>query len=84
MNWFNSIQGRNLDQKFCEEKIDILNKKNIRPPRQEFFLQCNKISYEIRLVSFGLFLWHNNHCRLFIAKSYLYIYIRYISFVIIL
>ena len=26
---------------------------------------------------FGLVLWHNNHCRLFNAKSILYIYIKY-------
>ena len=30
---------------------------------------------------FGLVLWHINHCRLFSAKSSLYIYIRYIWFV---
>ena len=29
---------------------------------------------------FGLVLWHINHCRLFNAKSSLYIYIKYISF----
>ena len=32
------------------------------------------------LVWFGLVLWHINHCRLFNAKSSLYIYIRYIGF----
>ena len=26
---------------------------------------------------FGLVLWHINHCRLFNAKSFLYIYIKY-------
>ena len=29
---------------------------------------------------FGLVLWHINHCRLFNAKSSLYIYIKYIRF----
>ena len=29
---------------------------------------------------FGRVLWHINHCRLFNAKSFLYIYIRYIWF----
>ena len=32
------------------------------------------------LVWFGLVLWHINHCRLFNAKSSLYIYIKYIWF----
>ena len=32
------------------------------------------------LVWFGLDLWHINHCRLFNAKSSLYICIRYIWF----
>ena len=32
------------------------------------------------LVWFGLVLWHINHCRLFNAKSSLYIYIEYIGF----
>ena len=32
------------------------------------------------LVWFGLVLWHINHCRLFNAKSSLYIYIEYIRF----
>ena len=27
---------------------------------------------------FGWVLWHINHCRLFNAKSFLYIYIKYI------
>ena len=26
---------------------------------------------------FGLVLWHINHCKLFDAKSFLYIYIKY-------
>ena len=29
---------------------------------------------------FGLVLWHINHCRLFNAKSSLFIYIKYIRF----
>ena len=29
---------------------------------------------------FGLVLWHTNHCRLFNAKSSLYIYIKYTGF----
>ena len=32
------------------------------------------------MVQFGLVLWHINHCRLFNAKSSLYIYIKYIGF----
>ena len=32
------------------------------------------------MVWFGLVLWHINHCRLFNAKSSLYIYIKYIGF----
>ena len=28
----------------------------------------------------GLVLWHINHCRLFNAKSSLYLYIKYIGF----
>ena len=36
------------------------------------------------LVWFGLVLWHINHCRLFNAKSSLYIYIKYIWFGLVL
>ena len=36
------------------------------------------------LVWFGLILWHINHCRLFNAKSSLYIYIKYIRFGLVL
>ena len=32
------------------------------------------------MIWLGLVLWHINHCRLFNAKSSLYIYIRYIGF----
>ena len=32
------------------------------------------------LSGFDYVLWHINHCRLFNAKSYLYIYIKYIWF----
>ena len=32
------------------------------------------------MIWFGLVLWHINHCRLFNAKSSLYIYIKYIWF----
>ena len=32
------------------------------------------------MIWFGWVLWHINNCRLFNAKSSLYIYIKYISF----
>ena len=32
------------------------------------------------MILFGWVLWHINHCRLFNAKSSLYIYIKYIGF----
>ena len=32
------------------------------------------------MIWFGWILWHINHCRLFNAKSSLYIYIKYIGF----
>ena len=32
------------------------------------------------MIWFGWVLWHLNHCRLFNAKSSLYIYIKYIGF----
>ena len=32
------------------------------------------------MIWFGLLLWHINHCRLFSAKSSLYIYVKYIGF----
>ena len=32
------------------------------------------------MIWFGWVFWHINHCRLFNAKSTLFIYIRYISF----
>ena len=35
------------------------------------------------MIWFGWFLWHINHCSLFNAKSSLYIYIRYIGFVLV-
>ena len=31
------------------------------------------------MIWFGWVLWHINHCRLFNAKSFLYIYIKYIG-----
>ena len=37
--------------------------------------------YQIYTIWFGWVLWHINHCRLFNAKSSLYIYIKYIWFV---
>ena len=36
--------------------------------------------YQIYMIWFGGVLWHINHCRLFNAKSSLYIYIKYIWF----
>ena len=36
--------------------------------------------FVLRIVRFGLVLWHINHCRLFNAKSSLYIYVKYIWF----
>ena len=35
------------------------------------------------MICFGWILWHINHCRLFNAKSYLYIHIEYIWFVLV-
>ena len=32
------------------------------------------------MIWFGWVLWHINHCRVFNAKSSLYIYIKYIGF----
>ena len=32
------------------------------------------------MIWLGLVLWHINHCKLFNAKSSLYIYIKYIGF----
>ena len=32
------------------------------------------------MIWFGWALWHINHCWLFHAKSFLYIYIKYIEF----
>ena len=32
------------------------------------------------MIWFSWVLWHINHCRLFNAKSFLYIYIKYIRF----
>ena len=32
------------------------------------------------MIWFGWVLWHINHCRLFNAKSSVYIYIKYIGF----
>ena len=49
----------------------VHNKKN----KLQYF---NTTASESWLV--GLVLWHINHCRLFNAKSSLYIYIKYIGF----
>ena len=38
------------------------------------------VEQRVSLVGFGCVLWHINHCRLFNAKSSLYIYIKYIIF----
>ena len=38
------------------------------------------IKLVLRCKGYGLVLWHINHCRLFTAKSSLYIYIKYIGF----
>ena len=38
----------------------------------------------LRVIWFGFVLWHINHCRLFNAKSSLYIYIKYIWFGLVL
>ena len=35
------------------------------------------------MIWFGWVLWQINHCRLFNAKSSLYIYIKYIRFVLV-
>ena len=46
------------------------------------YVSCFAVSnwtYHIS-VWFGSVLWHDNHCRLFNAKSSLYIYIKYIWF----
>ena len=43
-----------------------------------------KMITNFSLVWFGLVLWHINHCRLFNAKSSLYIFIRYIRFGLVL
>ena len=40
----------------------------------------NPLYTYIYRVLFGWVLWHINHCRLFNAKSSLYIYIKYIGF----
>ena len=32
------------------------------------------------MIFFGCVLWHINHCRLFNAKYFLYVYIKYIGF----
>ena len=49
------------------------------PIRKKF----GNLSYapRIHMIWFGWVLWHISHCRLFNAKSSLYIYIRYILFV---
>ena len=36
--------------------------------------------YQIYMIWFNLVLWHIDHCGLFNAKSFLYIYIKYIWF----
>ena len=43
------------------------------------FLQLNNLKYFylIRIILFGLVLWYINPYRLFNAKSFLYIYIKY-------
>ena len=43
----------------------------------------DSMSWRWDFVYFDWVLWHINHCRLFNAKSSLYIYIKYIGFVLI-
>ena len=43
------------------------------------YLMLNHLyTYIIYMIWFDWVLWHINHCRLFNAKSFLYIYIKYI------
>ena len=47
----------------------------------EGYLMPNPLyTYILDMIWFGWVLWHINHCRLFNAKFYLCIYIRYIWF----
>ena len=39
--------------------------------------------YKIYMIWLGWVLWHINHCRLFNAKSSLYMYIKYIKFTLV-
>ena len=61
-----------------------LQNGNIQPPEILVRLKKKKILFYIDMKLFrflvfaGWVLWHINHCRLFNAKSSLYIYIKYI------
>ena len=51
--------------------------KGIETDLNDWRLVNNRFHKQIN-VWFGLVLWHINYCRLFNAKSFLYIYIKYI------
>ena len=64
-------------------KIHILYSTLLHLIYQKFICKSNeyyglKVIFLYNLV--GWILWHINHCRLFNAKSSLYIYIKYIRF----
>ena len=60
----------------CRDTCDVFTENNIF--KHFFFLTFEIIRPSKHL--FGLVLWHINHCRLFYARSSLYIYIKYIGF----
>ena len=66
---------------FNKDKIRLFLKSDIFSSLDYLFNEVS--SFPCFLVNkywFGLALWHINHFRLFNAKSFLYIYIKYIGF----
>ena len=58
-------------------KITLYKIKNIF---MKFDLLFTSGEAKNTLMKLGLVLWHINHCGLFNAKSFFYIYIKYIGF----
>ena len=90
IKWFNDISTLIrldlLKEWDCRSKLESKQSKNLNILMHKVTIlkeMVSKFKSNMRRLSIfliGLFLWHINHCKLFNAKSSLYIYIKYIWF----
>ena len=76
--WFIYLSGvsRSLQSAIINTLLD--RESELFIPEGEWWFYCRFHFFENDC--YGWVLWHINHCRLFNAKSSLYIYIKYIGF----